>query len=447
MTRRSWPVLTIGFGILLTLIMILGAGAIRRVQQINNEIASIQQRFQHSDSVLSHVRSQVYLSGILIRDFLLDPSSLGGTSIKEQLVENRSSIDQQLDGLEPKLNLYEAELLKRLHKEVDHYWESMDPIFSWTVQEKAALSSFFLRKQVLPRREAVLSIADQIRKVNESNFERQREGVRQSWANFQGFLIRVTGISLILGIGVAVVSILRMHRLEFRSEQQRQQSEQTKADLRRLSQELVRTQEHERTLISRELHDEVGQILTGLKMEMGNLEKVRYTNGPEFREHLEGARSLGSRALDVVRNMAMGLRPSMLDDLGLVPAIEWLSKEFSRRSGIPVDLQIDGKLDHLSDRHRTCIYRVVQEALTNCARHSQAKNIQISIHGDKDFLSLAIRDDGVGYDKAKRYSGGIGLIGIEERVQELNGTVEIVSQANKGTLVQVKIPHSKEVEV
>ena len=116
--------------------------------------------------------------------------------------------------------------------------------------------------------------------------------------------------------------------------------------------------------------------------------------GLGFQEHLEEARSLGSRTLDVVRNMAMGLRPSMLDDLGLVPAIEWQSKEFSRRTGIQVDLQIDGKLDRISDRHRTCIYRVVQEALTNCARHSQSKNIQISLHGDRDFLSLAIRDDG-----------------------------------------------------
>lgn len=447
MTRRSWPVLTIGFGILLTLIGFFGAEGYRRVQQINNEIASIQQRFQSSDKVLSHVRSQVYLSGILIRDFLLDPSSSGGVSIKDQLVEIRSSIAQQLDKLEPQLNPYESELLKRLHKEVDHYWESMDPIFSWTVQEKVALSSFFLRKQVLPRREAVLSIADQIRKVNESSFERQREEVRLSWARFHDFLVQMTTIALILGFVVALVSVLRIHRLEGLSEEQRQQSEQTQATLRRLSQQLVRAQEDERTLISRELHDEVGQILTGLKMELGNLEGLRHVNGSGFLEHLEGARSLSGRALDVVRNMAMGLRPSMLDDLGLVPAIEWQAKEFSRRSGIPVDLQIDGKLDHLSDRHRTCIYRVVQEALTNCARHSQAKNIQISLHGDRDFLSLAIRDDGIGFNSPNRYSGGIGLIGIEERVQELNGTVEIVSQLQKGTLVQVKIPHSKEVEV
>jgi signal transduction histidine kinase len=445
MTRRSWPVLMVGFGILLTLIAFFGAEGARRLQQINGEIASAQERFQLSNSVLTQVRSEVYLSGILIRDFLLDPSSLAGVTIKEQLVEIRSSIARQLNGLEPQLNSNEAELLKRLHSEIDLYWQSMDPIFSWTFQEKVALSTFFLKKQVLPRRQAVLSIADQIRRVNDSNFERQRDAVRQSWANFHDFLFQITAISLVLGIAVALVSVLRIHRLECLAEAQRKQSDQIQVDLRRLSQQLVRAQEHERKLISRELHDEVGQMLTGLRMELGNLDRLRHSNGPGFLEHLEEARSLGSRALDVVRNMAMGLRPSMLDDLGLVPAIEWQSKEFSRRSGIPVNLQIDGRLDHISDRHRTCIYRVVQEALTNCARHSQAHNIYISLHGHEDLLSLAIRDDGIGFDSAQRYSSGIGLIGIEERVQELAGTVEIVSHPHKGTSVQVKIPYSGEV--
>ena len=122
-----------------------------------------------------------------------------------------------------------------------------------------------------------------------------------------------------------------------------------------------------------------------------------------------------------VRNLALGLRPSMLDDFGLQAALEWHVRDFTGRYAINVDLKIEGDFDALPDKHRTCVYRVVQEAMTNCVSHAQAESIQISVTTHDGQLYVWVTDDGVGLDPARRRNG-LGLRGIEERVKELEGT-------------------------
>jgi signal transduction histidine kinase len=215
--------------------------------------------------------------------------------------------------------------------------------------------------------------------------------------------------------------------------------ERTHMELRRLSSEQVRAQEEERKAISRELHDEVGQTVTALGIEIGNIEQLGKQSGPEFLERVAEARQLAQGVLKSVRDLAMGLRPSMLDDSGLVPALRWQAREFSKHVGIPVDLQIDGSLDHLPDDVRTCIYRIVQEALTNCARHAKARNIRIVLHGEDETVSVAIQDDGVGFRRMSE-AAGMGIIGMEERARELGGSLKISSEEQRGTLLIVEIP-------
>src|SRR5437879_4057528 len=174
-------------------------------------------------------------------------------------------------------------------------------------------------------------------------------------------------------------------------------------------------------------------------MQVANLEHLLDGPQSEFRSHLADAKRLTEETLRTVRNLAMGLRPSMLDDSGIAPAVRWQAHELSRRTGTPVKLQIEGDFDGLGDERRTCLYRVVQEALTNCARHAEATTIQITMQGNKDTVCLSIRDDGVGFDTG-RASTGLGLIGIEERVKELGGSLAVDSWPNRGTLLRVEIP-------
>jgi len=233
--------------------------------------------------------------------------------------------------------------------------------------------------------------------------------------------------------------------LEDRAEQHRARIEQSMEEMRSLSQKLVKAQEAERKSISRELHDQVGQVLTALRMEIGNVEQLRETAGPEFQEHVAAAKQLAEQTLRSVRDLAMGLRPSLLDDLGLASALKWQGREFTRHTGTPVDVQIEGNLDRLSEDHRTCIYRVVQEALTNCARHAKATTIRVTLHASNDMLFLNVQDDGVGFSVKETAEPGLGLLGIEERVRELGGRVSIVSQPQKGTLLKAELPCTRKV--
>jgi signal transduction histidine kinase len=179
--------------------------------------------------------------------------------------------------------------------------------------------------------------------------------------------------------------------------------------------------------------------MTALGILLGSIEDLKSNDEEVFRRRLEDLKRLNADAMRNIRDLAMGLRPSMLDDIGLEAALQWQGREFSRNTGVPCEVKVERNIDILTDAHRTCVYRVVQEALTNCARHARAKNVVVSISADESYLSLIVRDDGVGFDSAKAGPGGLGLLGMRERVQTLDGKVEVFS-SRSGTTIRVHIP-------
>lgn len=442
MRSRSWVILSAGFGTLILLIGLLGFGSMRRAQALHDQTIAAHDTYLQTDAVLREIPAELHLGGVLIRDYLLDPSPEMAPVYREQLLARRSAIQQRLDLLTQRVTHGESSRLGQLKTELKAYWDSRDPILSWTPEEKAVHSRAFLRQEVLPRREAVVELAREISEINAANLRKEQRRLQGSQQLFQNFLGRTVALALALGAIVALVSVLRVSSLERRAELQRARAEHAEEELRRLSRSLVRTQEEERKSLSRELHDAVGQMLSAMTMELGNLESS-IASPEKLRARLEEARRLNADTIRGVRDLAMGLRPSMLDELGLGPALRWQGREFSRRSGVPVTVQIDGELGGLPDVHRTCIYRIVQEALNNCARHARAKNIRISAYGRPDRVQLSIQDDGVGFDSGEADSRGLGLIGIEERVRELDGKVAITSHPSKGTILEVEVPVGK----
>ncbi|HEY7097376.1 MAG TPA: sensor histidine kinase [Terriglobales bacterium] len=432
--------LVLGFGTLVMLIAILGVGAIRRARAIYDEMETTQDAYLQSEAARRDIATDMYLAGILVRDYLLDPSPQNAPQHRQQLLEIRSSLQQRLDELPQQLGDAKSPSLPRLQSEVQSYWDSLDPIFNWTPQEKAAQSWYFLRHGVFPHRQAVVDLAHEMAKLNQENLEREREHNRESQRVLHDFLNRIMSFALGLGIVVALVTTYRVSQLETQREEQRKQIEQAENDLRRLSHSLVQAQEVERKSLSRELHDEVGQMLTALQMQLGNLEALKGSDLTMFSERLEEAKRVNSDAMKAIRDLAMGLRPSMLDDLGLEPALEWQGREFSRHTGVPAIVKVSGALQELSDAQRTCIYRVVQEALTNCARHAKARNVLVSVDGRDDRVHVSVKDDGVGFESGIRARRGLGLIGMEERVHALRGEVTISSLRNKGTTIEAEIP-------
>jgi signal transduction histidine kinase len=447
MKSGTVAILILGFGTLVALVAVLGFSAYHRAARIESEIASIHESYRQNAFILSQTKEDAYLSGLMIRDYLLDPSPAVAPRYKQELLEIRTSLANHLDSLDRLSGIDESKVLNRLRHELDVYWDLLDPVFEWTPKQKAALAYSFLRREVIPHRNAVLSIMREVDDLSDRSFKKEQQSIRASREEFQGYLQKMIGVSVCLALGVALISIFRVSVLERRSENQRQRAENAEKGLRQLSHQLVQAQEEERKSISRELHDEIGQLLTGLKMELANLEEFRDSPGDEFAAHLTETKNITKRAMQSVRDLAMGLRPSMLDDLGLEPALRWQAGEFSRLSGIPVTIETDGNLLNLTDPVRTCIYRVVQESLTNCARHSEAKNVRIAVHGGRDRISLTIKDDGRGFDVHSIGGRGFGLIGMEERVRKLGGVLSISSrnrEEHAGTVLNIELPAATE---
>jgi signal transduction histidine kinase len=322
--------------------------------------------------------------------------------------------------------------ISSLQTKLTEYWETFDPLFDWTPTEKIIRSATFLRREVVPRREAVLSIAQGIEELNNANLAAQRAEVASRHTGLRNDLRRLTWQTVLLGLTVALVVVFRLRFLERRSDEAEQQ-------MRDLSKQLVHTQEEERKSLSRELHDHVAQVLTGLRMELGRVERIAAPLDTRVGPGVAECRALVDDMFNTVRGLALGLRPSMLDDFGLEAALEWHVRDFTGRYAMNVDLKMDGDFEALPDKHRTCVYRLVQEALTNCVRHARAQSVTISVQAREGYLQVSVTDDGVGLNPVRRRDG-LGLRGIDERVRDLDGTMTISREADGGTTVGVQLP-------
>lgn len=253
-------------------------------------------------------------------------------------------------------------------------------------------------------------------------------------------------VSLYTSFAVAVLVIGLNARLEQQYEREHQTALDAQEDLRRLSSRLVEAQEQERQTLSRELHDQVGQALTAIKIDVARAEQAIDPAEKATIERLRRARKGAEETLEIIRRLSMLLRPSMLDDIGLSAAIGWYAKQFSESTGIKVNLTDDGSADQLPDSHKASLYRIVQEALTNCARHAEAKSVKIQLASDDEGYRVSIEDDGKGFANGSR-SRGLGLIGIQERIDEMDGTLDLRSAPGQGTRLYVRIPLRNAVTV
>src|SRR5688572_18369279 len=359
MRLRTWVVAALGLGSLVLLIAVSMLASARTAQDIYAQLDQLNNHHRRVEENLRRLRSDVNLSGIFVRDYLLDVAREHAPEYREQIAEFRRINMTPLDELRTLIE--HDDQIASLQAKLDDYWETFDPLFDWTMAEKILRSASFLRREVVPRREAALTIAREIEELNNANLAAQQEEVARRQSAVRDELRRRLWQTVLLGLGVSMIVVWRLRVLESRSDQAEHQ-------MRELSQQLVNAQEEERKHLSRELHDHVAQVLTGLRMELGRIERL----SPAVASAVAECKSLVDEMFQTVRSLALGLRPSMLDDLGLQAALEWHVRDFMSRYAISVELNMTGNFDQLPESHRTCVYRVVQEALTNCVRHADA---------------------------------------------------------------------------
>jgi signal transduction histidine kinase len=435
-TRKA---LFAGFGGLLLLLAILGLSAVSFLSQIKSREESIRQDYVQRDRALEALRSDIYTSGTYARDFLLDTRDDPATAHRKQFLETEQHLRREFADYRKTAIDAEVPTVNSLARKLEAYLGALAPALRWNDAERRSRAYRFMQAELLPLRAGALEVADRLQQINVRQLEENSGSVSVLLSSFRVKLFLLLVLTVMGGSVLATVSLLRLLRLERESQRRFAEVLSTREELQRLSAQLVSAQEDERRRISRELHDEVGQLLSAAVFGLGNARSA-LKNGDTARalHELQVVEEMTERNASVVRNISLLLRPTMLDDLGLIPALKWLAREMSRTGPIAVDVAADAFADDLPEEHRTCIFRIVQEAIRNASRHSGATQVRIYLNEHAGRIRLSIQDDGKGFNP--REERGLGILGIQERASRLAGSLEVDSKPGGGTIVTFDLP-------
>ena len=433
--------LVLGFGTVFVLWLASGYVLVRRMMDADARGAEIRQRFLENDHVLSSISNRTLQTSMILGDALLDPAS--AARVSADLVQARAEIDKALDGYELRDSSgAEGEAWYRLAGELEAYWGAVLPMLAADAQvDGPAIRNSHLANQVMPRRHGVMRILNQIHQLNEIAFREEQDAVASLRVGLRRQVWQASAIAVLLGVVVAGLAIRHAGRLERRVHEQHALEAAQRIELERLSNKLMAAQEDERRRIARELHDEVGQALGAIKLELALVE--RDAQHP-LQGRLTEARAMVDGALESVRELSRLVHPMILDDLGLEDATASYLQHFMRRTGIRTELRVSNLDGRLAPQLEVCAYRIVQEAVNNVGRHAAASACQVRLERQDDALRVTVQDDGAGFTSAGTTGprGGLGLIGLRERVTDLGGLFEVTSAIGQGTRVSAALPLS-----
>jgi signal transduction histidine kinase len=433
--------LATGFAIVFALWLLWGYQLSRSLQNIEQSVASVHEQYVRGEQTLSKVRTNVLLGSIYLRDALIDTAVARRDDYRAELNRLRHEIEQALTTYVPEVGSdVERQHWAHLQTELAEFWASRDLALTDTGPRSPEQAAALLRTRVVPRRETILEVLDQLAALQAEANRRRLEEANTLYTQVRFRLMSMGGATLLAALLVAVMASRQVSRLQREIERQRAAEQQNRQDLERLSARLVDAQEAERRKLARELHDEVGQALTAVKMDIGIA--LRSENRVRVKDALEEASELAETTLRGVRDLSQLLHPSMLDDFGLPTTLTTYLRSFSQRTGIRAQLAetID---DRLLPSIEVGIYRIVQEAFNNIVQHSGATACTVSLTAGSGSLRLVIEDNGRGLGTFPRPAAarqGLGLIGMRERAQALGGTFQIENAATGGTRIAVTLP-------
>ena len=439
-----WPsgklrrALLIGFGGLLALMVLAGLDALHLAHQLETREAQIRRSFVAHTRPLLVLSSSIDVYNDRIERYVMSQNpaadGLNPGEFSRLTAEINSAIRNCPGNGQPE----ERALLQKLEALFNEQQDLLNPVLSWSREQRQRQAWRFVSEEVLPERSLICATSQKVMLWNDQQAGETDREMFSDFSNLQVRQTRLLAVALTAGLVLSIVSIVYLLRLGEEAERRYQELARSRAQLEALSAQLVDAQETERRSISRELHDEVGQSLGALLVETGRLAALVPPDNSPIKDHVDKIKAVAETTVQTVRNIALLLRPSMLDDLGLIAALEWQGREVSRRSEIEVEVQSTGVSEAIPDEYRICIYRFVQEALNNAARHSGAKNAKVTVEQTADQIVVAVTDDGRGFDP--RRVRGLGILGMEERVRRLGGTLTTDSQPGHGAKLMAQFP-------
>jgi signal transduction histidine kinase len=393
--------------------------------------------FRERTRILEELRSVTIRRGMVNRDRIAG-SAAGQAS---DLPANRQQAEQLLDEFES-LSRRDSDSdtlakLAALRMAVDAYWDSSQTAAETNSPLPGRGRTESAQPAPNPLRIEISRLSHDITDLNNHQLDVAEAQIRSEQNQLQARLLLASIIEICVTFILIFAISLRVKKTEQFAEMQYRKIVQARAELRDLTARLENVQEDERRNLSHELHDEVGQAMATVLLELGRFGPEEFKDDAA-RERLVSLKAQVEGAMRSVRDLALILRPSMLDDLGLVPALKWQGREVARRTGLSIRVEAEESADTLPDPYRTCIYRIVQEALHNVVKHARATAVTVSFRRAKDHLDLRIEDNGQGFNPSAEK--GLGLLGMEERVARLGGRVRVSSNLGAGTSIDVLLP-------
>jgi signal transduction histidine kinase len=440
-SKQLRRLLLISFSWLLALLIGAGVDALFAVRRLDRASQEVSRRFTARNRALTTIVVSVRVYDDQIERFVLQDqlqeSAPDPADVTSQIAAARAALlsfplDRDSD---------EQLLLAAMQQQLQEEETSCAIVLAWRADLRRQHAYQFIGQQLIPWRTHIFELSAQISALDEQKLAIENLAVAARFQSLESRLVWLVSLSLVAGVLMSLVCGWYILRLERQARLRYDALARSRLELEGLSARLVEAQEEERRAISRELHDEVGQSLGALLVEVGQLAKLVPSEDRVTQAQIAQIKSVAESAVKSIRDIALLLRPPMLDDLGLVPALEWQAREISRRSDMEVEVHSENVSEDLGDETKVTIYRLVQEALNNAATHASAKNAKVTIVQNSDKITVEIADDGHGFDPARQR--GMGILGMEERVRRLGGTFTIESAPGKGATVKAELPLHK----
>jgi signal transduction histidine kinase len=431
------PTAALFLGLIITLAAVVAYSA-----YISHQISSLRQlqdnlvdRNRRDSLQLLRIQNDLNLLGLAMRDMLDNDEPYPLTAWSAQFARIRSDLDDALR-LETQVAVIDRtpEQSQFLGSRVAQFWDAADRTFALARDGKQAEARTQIRLSLQARQEALGTAVARLLVQNNASEEQAALEIGEIYARVQRQVYRfltATLIAILLTSLYLIRSNLQLFaRLAALSEQRSE-----------LAQTLISTQESTLRYISRELHDEFGQILTAMGSMLGRAGK-HAPEGSSLRSELEEVREIAQSTLDKVRSLSQALHPVMLDEAGLETTLDWYLPVVERQSGIDISYEKSGTPFPLEGNAAIHVYRVLQEALNNVSRHSGAKQAWVRLRFLPQKLELEVEDHGLGF-VAQAAKQGIGLVAMRERAELLSGKIVFSSPGSGGTLVHLEIPREK----
>ncbi len=433
-------ILLLAFGGLLALMVVAGLDALRSLRQLDVIEREVNQRYSAHSQALTTILISVHIYHDQMERYLLNGQSPeeqnGAAEVQNRGAEVRTALQKYPADVDPE----ERALLSEIQKKILEQEISFAVLVTSPAKERQPNRQQVIREQMMLRRAYILQVSRGVSSWNDRKLGEATQSLTASVQGVQSRLASMVALSLFAGLLLSIVGGIYILRLERQGRRRYAALVSSRQGLEELSARLVDAQEEERRTISRELHDEVGQTLGALLVDLGQLSKLVPSQDSLLQGQIVRIKSAAETAVKSIRDMALLLRPPMLDDLGLIAALEWQGREISRRGDMEVDVHSENVSEQLANEIKVCIYRLVQEALHNAATHADAKRATVTVAQSGGKIRVAIADDGNGF--AAECVRGMGILGMEERVKRLGGIFAIRSEPGEGTTVKAELPLS-----